>query len=454
MTVITKKRIDEETKKKENEGGWFGFFKQKKVEEVKNEDDVLSSEEIERVYKTLYDKFLKNDSLDDEKSIEFKNIKTMKIELIVQKGGLNLINKDTKMNLFFKDCSFRMNKFADEKLCIEARTNDFGLKMQADQHYEVIEKMDESEVFWEMKYLSFSPGNEIDSSLDLKINPIKVVYEGSFIKSIVSFFKNDSDLQLKEQAAEKWTDFKEGAHQQIQESMKAGKKDVKISISSPILLIPLQVNNPNSKLWAINLGDFLLESETPKDSYEYYKFEVSTVMIKFYQEYTIWERCARFEIQRRKVTKLNIIASAIEIPKTTIEMMLGFAKFYQEYTIWERCARFEIQRRKVTKLNIIASAIEIPKTTIESNNFTLLEEFRIDWQLAINKSNKTKKGRSDVEVMVNSSPININMNDEIYNHLVNIHRWFTYENPEDIAKGMIDEKSKIINNSTLISTIK
>ena len=288
VTVITKKRIDEETKKKENEGGWFGFFKQKKVEEVKNEDDVLSSEEIERVYKTLYDKFLKNDSLDDEKSIEFKNIKTMKIELIVQKGGLNLINKGTKMNLFFKDCSFRMNKFADEKLCIEARTNDFGLKMQADQHYEVIEKMDESEVFWEMKYLSFSPGNEIDSSLDLKINPIKVVYEGSFIKSIVSFFKNDSDLQLKEQAAEKWTDFKEGAHQQIQESMKAGKKDVKISISSPILLIPLQVNNPNSKLWAINLGDFLLESETPKDSYEYYKFEVSTVMIKFYQEYTIW----------------------------------------------------------------------------------------------------------------------------------------------------------------------
>lgn len=52
----------------------------------------------------------------------------------------------------------------------------------------------------------------------------------------------------------------------------------------------------------------------------------------------------------------------------------------------------------------------------------MLEEFKIDCHLAINKSNKTKKGRSDVEVMVNSSPININMNDEIYNHLVNIHR--------------------------------
>lgn len=150
--------------------------------------------------------------------------------------------------------------------------------------------MDESEVFWEMTFLSFSPGNEIDSSLDLKINPIKVVYEGSFIKSIIRFFKNETDLQLKEQAAEKWSDFKEGAHQQIQETMKAGKKDVRIAISSPILLIPLQANNPNSKLWAINLGDFLLVSETPKDLYENYKFEVSTVMIKFYQEYAIWER--------------------------------------------------------------------------------------------------------------------------------------------------------------------
>lgn len=64
----------------------------------------------------------------------------MKIELLVKKGGLNLIIKETQMSLFFKDSSFRMNKFADEKLCIEARTNDFGLKMQADQHYEVIEK--------------------------------------------------------------------------------------------------------------------------------------------------------------------------------------------------------------------------------------------------------------------------------------------------------------------------
>ena len=392
---------------KENEGGWFGFFKQKKVEEVKKEEDVLSSEEIDSVYKTLYEKFIKTDTK-EENTIDSQNIKNMRIELLVQKGGLNLITKDTSMNLFFKDWGFIMNKFADEKLKIEARTNDFGLKMHADQHYEVIEKMDESEVFWEMVYISYAPGSEIDNSLDLKINPIKLVYEGSFVKSIVNFFKNESELQLKEQAAEKWTDFKEGAHQQIQESMKAGKKDVKISIWSPILLIPLQVNNPNSKLWAINLGNFKLESELPKDSYEYYKFGVSTVMIKFYEEYKIWER-------------------------------------------W---AKFEIQRRKLTKLNLIASAIEIPKTTIESENFTLLEEFKIDCQLAINKSNKTKKGRSDVEVTVNSSPINVNMNDEIYNHLVNIHRWFTYENPEDIAKGMINEKQKIIENATLISAIK
>jgi len=118
------------------------------------------------------------------------------------------------------------NKYGNGQMLIEAQTRDFGLKMDSDQHFEIIEKMDESEVFWEMTYLKNSPGNEIEHSLNLTINPIKIIYEGSFIKTLVNFFKNETDLQIKEQAAEKWADFKEGAGTQIQETIKSGRKDI------------------------------------------------------------------------------------------------------------------------------------------------------------------------------------------------------------------------------------
>ena len=112
-------------------------------------------------------------------------------------------------------------------MSVEAQTKGFGLRMNSDQVFEVIEKMDESEVFWDMKYVQYSPKSEIDYVLNLKVNPIKFVYEGTFVKFLVNFFTNDSDLQIQEQAAEKWVDFKEGAQQQIQESMKAGRNDIK-----------------------------------------------------------------------------------------------------------------------------------------------------------------------------------------------------------------------------------
>lgn len=289
VTVITKKRIDQETKKK-NDAGWFGFFRQKHVEEElkENEDLNISPEEIEEVYKTLHDKFLKDDDIEEVK--DASDIKNIEAELVVQKGGLNLIYKDVSMNLYFHDSSLKFNQFTDEKMSIGAQTRDFGLDMDSDQHFEVIEKMDESEVFWEMAYLKNEPGHEIEHSLNLTINPIKIVYEGAFIKSIVKFFRNESDLQIKEQAAEKWADFKEGAQTQLQESIKAGRKDINIIVYSPILLIPLQFNDPNSKVWAVNLGDFALASEKSKGTYELYNFGISSVMIKFYENYELWEK--------------------------------------------------------------------------------------------------------------------------------------------------------------------
>lgn len=403
VTVITKRRVDQETKKQE-ESSWMNYFKRKAVEEEKKDDDNISAEEIESVYKTLYEQFLKDDQKEEVK--DPATVKTFHVELLVVKGGLNLIYDKVNMQLYFHDIGLKYKQYGDGRMIIDAQTRDFGLDMKSDQHFDIIEKMDESEVFWEMNYLKNPPGNEIEHSLNLVINPIKIIYEGSFIKTIVRFFKNESDLQIKEQAAEKWADFKEGAGTQIQESIKAGRKDIKICIFSPIFLIPLINNDPNSKMWAINLGNFSLASERPKDDYENYSFSITSMMIKFYKNYETWQECANNELLKRKQLKED------DIPFPDEEV------------------------------------------TLDPENFTLLEEFQIESQLGVSTSAKTAKGKSDIEILAYVTPVKFNLNNTVFNHLVNIHRCFTYEDPEEIVVNMIKDKEKVMSKAKLITSVK
>lgn len=60
--------------------------------------------------------------------------------------------------------------------------------------------------------------------------------------------------------------------------------------------------------------------------------------------------------------------------------------------------------------------------TLDPEQFTLLEDFQIESQLAVNTSGVTQKGRGEVELKVKASPVKFNINDDLYNHLVNIHR--------------------------------
>jgi len=95
--------------------------------------------------------------------------------------------------------------------------------------------------------------------------------------------------------------------------------------------------------------------------------------------------------------------------------------FYEKYEVWEKCAREEMIRKKKFKLDLSIEDYKM-KPIFESHNFTLLEDFKIESRLAINKSNFTPSGRGEVEVVVTASPVNFNLNNEVYNHLVNIHR--------------------------------
>ena len=101
VTVLTKRRIDSEAKKA-SENGWFGgFFKQKKIEEEKTTETDISTEEIDELYKQLYDKFLANDEADEIDSVT--PTKNISVELLIKNGGLNLEDHKTKIQLYFDD---------------------------------------------------------------------------------------------------------------------------------------------------------------------------------------------------------------------------------------------------------------------------------------------------------------------------------------------------------------
>ena len=127
-------------------------------------------------------------------------------------------------------------------------------------------------------------------------------------------------------------------------------------------------------------------------------------------------------------------------------------KFYDRYEIWKKSARQEMMRKKkLSESEIDRYSIQ---PTFDLNNFTLLEDFSIESKLAINKSSITQTGRGDVEVDVRASPVVFNVNKVIYNHLVNIYRCFTYQEPEEIASDMIKAKQNILKQAKLMSQVK
>lgn len=58
--------------------------------------------------------------------------------------------------------------------------------------------MEDCEVFWRAKFIKLSPDNDTDYKLNLVINPIKIIYEASFINEIINFFSTNYNTQLKQ----------------------------------------------------------------------------------------------------------------------------------------------------------------------------------------------------------------------------------------------------------------
>lgn len=69
--------------------------------------------------------------------------------------------------------------------------------------------------FWKMKYHKYEPDHELDFSFGLVVNPIWVLYDATFIEVITKFFKTKFSHQIKQQAAEKYAEFRIQCKEQI-----------------------------------------------------------------------------------------------------------------------------------------------------------------------------------------------------------------------------------------------
>lgn len=65
-----------------------------------------------------------------------------------------------------------------------------------------------NDTFWKMKYCKHEPEHELDFSFGLIVNPIRVLYDATFIEIISKFFKTKFSHQIKQQAAEKYAEFR------------------------------------------------------------------------------------------------------------------------------------------------------------------------------------------------------------------------------------------------------
>ena len=117
---------------------------------------------------------------------------------LLKSGGVALTDGDTKMNLFFTSVASTVNMYTDDNLILSAETKEFGVEMHAGHNYSLIQKMDSSEVFWNMRYEKFPIGSELEYKLDLTVNPIKLVYEASFIRELIKFFSTEFNSALRE----------------------------------------------------------------------------------------------------------------------------------------------------------------------------------------------------------------------------------------------------------------
>ena len=271
------KKIEE--KKSKNTGGYFSFFF---GFGAKTEDPIFTEEEEKKLAEIL-----KADNQKKEIDPEDLKREDLVIEFKLIEGSMecskNTISKTMKINegfeLNFRGVEFNMsNNNSLQILKLNANLNHFGMNMfttinntnnfvpityrylksgsKSTKFTEIFlnEKEEGEENLISLKFCH-TPLTEINSTIDLKLNCINIIYHQTFISRVMRFFTTQGQYEdLKNNVMESYKSFKQQTRSMVTSNI-TKKNNIKVEISPRKILIPInKYDIKNSKMLVIELG--------------------------------------------------------------------------------------------------------------------------------------------------------------------------------------------------------
>ena len=307
------KKIEE--KKESKKGGYFSFFfgfgssneeelfteeEQKKLAEILNEND---NEKVKD----------KDDELRDDLFVEFKltegiitcskNIisKTLKInegfEINYKGVGFTLANNESlkifKINTNLKHLEINMFTIINETVNVVPITYRHLSKEGKGNSFSELfinKENDDEEDLVSFKF-SYTPLNEVNSTIDLKVNCVNFIYHQTFISRVLTFFFMKVKYEdLRNNVMETYKSFKKQT-QSIVSSNITKKNNIKVIITPRKILIPInKYDIKNSKILVIDVGQGGMDTinqHIKKDNLniynKHYTVDLGTLSMKCYE---------------------------------------------------------------------------------------------------------------------------------------------------------------------------
>ena len=273
------KKIEEKKAKNSGGGGYFSFFF---GFGAKAEDPIFTEEEEKKLAEILA-----QDNKKKEKDPEDLKRDDLYLEFKLSEGSLicskQIISKTMKIEegfeIYFRGVEFTMsNNNSLQIFKIDSILKHFGMNMftlinntnnfvpityrylndsgKGNAFTEIFlnEKEDNEENLMTFK-LIYSPLSDINSTIDLNLNVINIIYHQTFISRVMRFFTSSGEFEdLKNNVMESYKSFKKQTQSMVTSNI-TKKNNIKVQISPRKILIPInKYDIKNSKMLVFEMG--------------------------------------------------------------------------------------------------------------------------------------------------------------------------------------------------------
>ena len=308
------KKIEE--KKSKNSGGYFSFFF---GFGAKQEEPIFTEEEEKKLAEIL-----KENNKKKEKDPEDLKREDLFVEFKLIEGSMecskNIESKTMKINegfeLNFRGVEFTMsNNTPLQILKINSNLKHFGMNMftivnntintvpityrylnttsKTNKFTEIFlnNKNENEENLITFKF-SYTPLTEVNSTIDLKLNCINLIYHQTFISRVMRFFTTKGQFEdLKNNVMESYKSFKQQTESMVKSNI-TKKNNIKVEISPRKILIPINkydIKNSKMLVWEMGQGGIdttnnKLEINDPKNIYnKHYTVDLGAISLRCFE---------------------------------------------------------------------------------------------------------------------------------------------------------------------------